>query len=685
MSAQNAVDNVRMSELMNERNVCIGGSREWTNPSKNLVDRALERWSSRKMRADNTSVVIIMLDPPGPPKRDVLKATPSTQSYAMDLMTHVNGADDDDLDEDDESIADRIGPDADDNFMVFDHSMNKHIDLDAIPLPTNGVTVMTRYEHQSHSEFVADKHRGYLSESEPARAAAHDATIAADVPYISSFAESYNTLLNSSLEADNSYIYNSVSEAHEDGPEDFDENSGDGSQHYHGSGAVAVHASASTYCLTSLQTRSELQHQQIISMYGESSAPQYNTFTHSLVDHNYIGESQSIHPLPSISTPYDPLSPDYSSLYSIHEGDGQRPSNVLHNMNSSSFYSNEKVLNSPNANDITIIGDASGTESTEMSDDAAPGAVAGPETSKKSSPDGGIQINEVSSSENPASPDLKPKAAEEPPAESKNTHQPNENQTENPSVDRIVTRSCQTQPATSPRVTRSTDKKTIAKQSDKKKRQVALKAKIDAIIQKRATNNNLPTAKIPKENISIVRKLRKTLVTEATAPSQVTVASNIRTRNTANRTPPPPSSPSLTQRMLRSQNASNKDSAKPESSETGSAASKSKIAVKPSATENVSGGGGSCSLNLVKKQPKRLLDAVQIVKNDNKIKTNVQQLINTRQLRDAASTASATSLRCRMMLAKKTMSVLPSRCNGPLLAAVERTIITRRMMTRLHH
>lgn len=45
----------------------------WLNPSKCLVERALERWSSTKMRADNTSVVTIMLDPPGPPKAQVLR------------------------------------------------------------------------------------------------------------------------------------------------------------------------------------------------------------------------------------------------------------------------------------------------------------------------------------------------------------------------------------------------------------------------------------------------------------------------------------------------------------------------------------------------------------------------------------------------------------------------------------
>jgi hypothetical protein len=46
-------------------------SQVWINPSKSLVDRALERWSATRLRADNTSVVTLMLDPPGPPRAQV--------------------------------------------------------------------------------------------------------------------------------------------------------------------------------------------------------------------------------------------------------------------------------------------------------------------------------------------------------------------------------------------------------------------------------------------------------------------------------------------------------------------------------------------------------------------------------------------------------------------------------------
>ena len=48
--------------------------KEWINPSKKLVDSAMIRWKkSSTSKADNTSVVVIMLDPPGPPRAQVLR------------------------------------------------------------------------------------------------------------------------------------------------------------------------------------------------------------------------------------------------------------------------------------------------------------------------------------------------------------------------------------------------------------------------------------------------------------------------------------------------------------------------------------------------------------------------------------------------------------------------------------
>lgn len=67
LSPNAAVDIVRNAEYMNDRNYYC--SKELLNPSRSLVNRALEKWSTTRIRADNTSVVTILLDPPGGPKR----------------------------------------------------------------------------------------------------------------------------------------------------------------------------------------------------------------------------------------------------------------------------------------------------------------------------------------------------------------------------------------------------------------------------------------------------------------------------------------------------------------------------------------------------------------------------------------------------------------------------------------
>ncbi|CAH2052831.1 unnamed protein product, partial [Iphiclides podalirius] len=77
ISPEGAVNLVQATERHNEA-ALVGGNgsqpRDWLNPSKSLVDHALERWSNTRMRADNTSVVTLMLDPPGPPRATVLRS-----------------------------------------------------------------------------------------------------------------------------------------------------------------------------------------------------------------------------------------------------------------------------------------------------------------------------------------------------------------------------------------------------------------------------------------------------------------------------------------------------------------------------------------------------------------------------------------------------------------------------------
>ncbi|KRT81751.1 hypothetical protein AMK59_5317 [Oryctes borbonicus] len=74
LSPQMAVHIVQQAEKHNEdAALCDALSKIWINPSKCLVERALKMWSTTKMRADNTSVVTLMLDPPGPPRAQVLR------------------------------------------------------------------------------------------------------------------------------------------------------------------------------------------------------------------------------------------------------------------------------------------------------------------------------------------------------------------------------------------------------------------------------------------------------------------------------------------------------------------------------------------------------------------------------------------------------------------------------------
>jgi len=82
-----AVQCVSESEKTNEKHMIDPqGDYKWVNPSKRLVDFAIDRWKLLQLRADNTSIVTVMLDPPGPPRAQVLRrmygVTPSTAPAA---------------------------------------------------------------------------------------------------------------------------------------------------------------------------------------------------------------------------------------------------------------------------------------------------------------------------------------------------------------------------------------------------------------------------------------------------------------------------------------------------------------------------------------------------------------------------------------------------------------------------
>jgi serine/threonine protein phosphatase PrpC len=74
LSPEMTVQGVFEAERNNEQHMINPqGGHTWINPSKKLVDYAIDRWNACNLRADNTSVVTVMLDPPGPPRAQVLR------------------------------------------------------------------------------------------------------------------------------------------------------------------------------------------------------------------------------------------------------------------------------------------------------------------------------------------------------------------------------------------------------------------------------------------------------------------------------------------------------------------------------------------------------------------------------------------------------------------------------------
>lgn len=168
LQGRTAVEVVRSAEDLNQRNIYSGSTKEWTNPSKGLVDTALKRWNITRMRADNISVVTIMLYPPGPPKKCQMKQCPTTLNYT------------------------RYTEQTDDtNITMFDHSTKEAIDLQDMPFPSNGLAIMTRYENYEQERVNYESEQPIPSTS---------TSNAEQVSYSNSFAESYNSLLNSTYE-----------------------------------------------------------------------------------------------------------------------------------------------------------------------------------------------------------------------------------------------------------------------------------------------------------------------------------------------------------------------------------------------------------------------------------------------------------------------------------------------------
>lgn len=705
VTAQAAVDNARLSEQMNERNAYHGGSKDWTNPSKCLVDKALERWSTRKMRADNTSVVIIMLDPPGPPKRDVLKSSP-TQQYSLDYLANVD---------DDSSVpSEHLEIEPIENFTMYDHSTNEHIDMQSVRLAP-----LNRYENTSDGEV--DQHQTFMNVIENSNT---------DVPYMNSFAESYNSLLNSSMETNQPYNYDNDPCEDEDVDDDDDDDFEDEDTMNHTHQYVGTPKLDPTYSLTKLQTRSEQQYGiYSTSMHSSPSTSHsmYPSYDHNLVDHNYLGETSTSHDVHEYeksmnASVYDKNDVDEklnsgetmpNDLSTEDSTELETNENLLH-LSSSEYLTNELAEIDPN--DISIIEGGTNDESesansegdengNEMKIDEPMSCV--DETNQL---DSSIQINEISSSNNHSSHMNQPLMKKIKNAEGKSAR-----------IERKVTRSIAS--TSTVRVTRSAgvEKKTTRVTSISVR---SIKPKLDEIIQKRTNAKEKSGGRIHKENISVVRKI------QLDALMNSAIVSTARTRNSAHVSQKDNTTP-LGQRTLRSQNAftkvnNNTSSNKPTNSRSTTSTthhtehnsdvtSNQSVCTTRSASSSMtnsklSGSNHNNSKIIVcKKLPKRLISGtVQIIKsnsssssstsnnNNNNCKQPKKSNLNTplhltrqsivqfasaisKKSQISSASTSSPTLRCKVLVTKNPSLVL-RKCD-PFLQAVSRTS-TRR--TRLH-
>lgn len=586
VTPQAAVESVRQTELLNERNACIDDCKEWTNPSKNLVDKALERWSTKKMRADNTSVVVIILDPPGPAKRDLIKAS-AHEAYSM--QDYLQPAD-----QIEDLPPQHLEIEPVPNYTLFDHRTNEHIDMDTIPL-----TVMTRYEN------VTDDHPTFAN---------HMDTTDNDLNYMDSFAESYNSLLNSSLANDHSY---ESANANGDSDEYL--------EHSYADGLNATHQYSldSSYSLTRLQTRSEQMSMEYDESLPSTSHSMYANYKHNLVDHTYMAGT-SYATVPEYvdndnngNTVNDATTQPTKSVASPKNC--EYSDRMSSNSNETGVDASQKIChNETDPIDVTTIVDC----------------VVAAENSKRCNAIGtngqlpkakNIRITEVSPSKH-TKPEKVTKAIAE----------------KTPAIAEELT--VKTRSTIAPNVDRQTrsagiDKKPIPITATIKNRT----PKLGVSLLKRAKTTDKMGRTHRKENISVIRKVAvDALVNNA-------IASPIRTRHSAAQVN---GEAKVKPRTLRSQNVLAKESPSKASNvrATSTPQHVSKIIPKVSQSIAAVNHNNSVRVSVMKKMPKRLLNGqVQIGKNNNSI--------NGKQ---ASSKANATT-NVSGVLARKGMVFTPTR------------------------
>ncbi|XP_053672055.1 uncharacterized protein LOC128722222 [Anopheles nili] len=294
MSPKNAVEIVRNAEMENIR-IALEGGREWKNPSKLLVNEALERWSRSNMKADNTSVVIIMLDPPGPPKRDVLKSVKNTfQHAASDHGTARTGTTENNIVDlfdcitrgEALPVAQEVASRRETHELVSLQYDTQPLHLDHHPMQQQQHNYHSMLHHtpedyteaQQHDRdrHLVHQHHTELQHTDLYGQAVASTSYHQELSYTDSFAESYNSLLDRSFEnTDHSYttLFHPTGEHGPDATEDSSESYQTSASMVEGirrededetmfdyltdEETVTDQTKDSTYSLTNLQTKSE--------------------------------------------------------------------------------------------------------------------------------------------------------------------------------------------------------------------------------------------------------------------------------------------------------------------------------------------------------------------------------------------------------------------------------------------
>lgn len=591
-----------------------------------------------------------MFDPPGPPKRDILKSSTS-RSHLLGYLPETAV---------DDQPSQHLEIEPVQSFAMYDHHTNELMDIDGVPLPTSGATVLTRYDNINESDVQThNQQQAYANIAEDDDD--DDNMNGNTEPYMNSFAESYNSLLNSSLNEDHSYVYNN--EACEDS--DFDDsNSYDNPNTTH---QLLDRSHEPIYSLHKLQTRSEQQYDEYASTSSSpSSLPStshamYERYQQNLVDHNYMGDQSQ----------YPSTSSGYRGAAAIESNDSETKLLPL----ISSEYFVESNVSVVDPNHIKIIENYSSKESKGVNMASAAAAekeyiattskevFESDEFANESNIDNSIQINEISSSDSNESMS----SVNHPSLRLRKT--PTNLKKSNAILGQISSERKMTRSSLAPSVRVTRRSTGTEKQPSKITKNVR---KVAVIIQKPSANGRLH-----KENISILRKVPVKALVDSAIVSPIH-----RTRHSE---VPQQTEKVLNQRTLRSQNALTKDitSTKTVSQRPNQTANVNQIIQRDVAQAKVYAHSTRANNNAkiinnativavnnaktmtCKKQPKRLLntESVQLVKStSNKLQKSTELL---------AQAKNAQTLRFKVVVAKNSVVEIDK--------SVRPSITTRRM------